>query len=153
MASKRAPGGFWAGLGRPLGGPWAPRPVLERFGGPFSDYSKKRARASAGARFSGSRGSKKEPKIDPKTPPKTACRSMPALRASRTPLGRLLAPLGRNLFSELQSSFQNLLSNLSVRTRTFRKSTESCPRTVREDSENQVPQRCTASSCIYSPRS
>ena len=63
----------------------------------------------------------------------------------------LLAALGMLLdrFRELQGSiltsvrspksyFNRLLSNHSARTRTFRKSTESCPRTVREDSENQT---------------
>ena len=153
IASKSFPRGLWAGLGQPLGGPWAPRPVLERFWGPFggaflafkivqnspqneheiehrfgtmflasgsrrgsslgpfwgsfgghfgvdfrppgaiTDFSKKRARASAGARFSRFGGSKKEAKIDPKTPPKSACRSVPAPRASRRPLERLLGSI------------------------------------------------------------
>ena len=79
-------GPFWGPFGGHFG-VGCPSP------GAISDFSKKRARASAGARFSGSRGPKKEPKIDPKTPPKTACRSMLAPRASRRPLGRLLGSI------------------------------------------------------------
>ena len=48
-----------------------------------------------------------------------------------------------------QSYFKSILSNPSARTRTFRKSAESCPRTVREDSENQIQQRWIASSLLY----
>ena len=58
--------------------------------------------------------------------------------------GCILASPGRP-----QRYFKRILSNPSARKRTFRKSTESCPRTVREDSENQIPQRCTASSLLY----
>ena len=79
-------GPFWGPLGGHFGVDF-PSP------GAISDFSKKRARASAGARFSGFGGPKKEPKIDPKTPPKTACRSMRAPRASRRPLGRLLGSI------------------------------------------------------------
>ena len=82
-----------------------------------------------------------------------------ALGRSWDPLGTLLARC-RDLQGCILASpgrpqryFKRILSNPSARKRTFRKSTESCPRTVREDSENQVHQRCTASSCIYSPRS
>jgi len=84
-----------------------------------------------------------------------------ALGCSWDPLGTLLAP-----FRDLQGCilacsgrpqwyFKRILSNPNARKRTFRKSTESCPRTVREESENQIHQHCTANSLLYflSPRS
>ena len=78
--------------------------------------------------------------------------SWDALRRSWDPLGTLLARFrdvqGWILASPRrpQRYFKRILSNPSARKRTFRKSTESCPRTVREESENQIHQRCTASS-------
>ena len=77
------------------------------------------------------------------------------------PLGTLLARFrdlqGWSLASPRrpQRYFKRLLSNPSARKRTFRKSTESCSRTVREESENQIHQRCTANSLLdfLSPRS
>ena len=83
-----------------------------------------------------------------------------ALGRSWGALGTLLARFGILQGSILgspwssQSYFKRILSNSSARMRTFRKSTEICPRTVREDSENQIQQRWIASSLLYlSPRS
>ena len=77
-----------------------------------------------------------------------------ALERSWDPLRRLLAR-----FKDLQGSILSspeLLQEVSEQPkgRTFRKSAESCPRTVREDSENQIQQRWIASSLLcLSPRS
>ena len=97
-----------------------------------------------------------------KAPKRAPGRSRDALGALLNALGRswaLLTALGTLLapFRDLQGLilasprspqgwFKRILNNLSARTRTFQKSAESCPRTVREDSENQIQQRCTASS-------
>ena len=73
-----------------------------------------------------------------------------------TPLARFGTLQGSILGSpgSPQSYFKSILSNSSARKRTFRQSTESFPRTVREDSENQIQQRWIASSLLYlSPRS
>ena len=72
-----------------------------------------------------------------------------ALERSLDPLGTLLAR-----FEDLQGSILSspeLLQEVSEQPkgRTFRKSAESCPRTVREDSENQILQRWIASSLLY----
>ena len=84
-----------------------------------------------------------------------------ALGRSWDPLGTLLARF-RDLQGWILASprrpqryFKRILSNPSARKRTFRKSTESCSRTVREESENQIHQRCTANSLLdfLSPRS
>ena len=70
-------------------------------------------------------------------------------------LGTLLARFGTLQCSILgspgssQSYFKRILSNPSARRRTFRKSVEICPRTVREYSENQIQQRWIASSLLY----
>ena len=84
-----------------------------------------------------------------------------ALDRSWNPFGTLLARF-RDLQGCILASpgrpqryFKRILSNPSARKRTFRKSTESCPRTVREESENQIHQRCTTNSLLdfLSPRS
>jgi len=78
-------------------------------------------------------------------------RSWALLRRSWTLLARFGNLQGLILGSpgSPQSYFKSILSNPSARTRTFRKSAESCPRTVREDSENQIQQRWIASSLLY----
>ena len=68
-----------------------------------------------------------------------------ALGRSWDALVTILAPfwtLQGSIFASprsFQSYFKRILSNLSAQTQTFRKSTESCPGTVREDSKNQKP--------------
>ena len=76
-------------------------------------------------------------------------RSWPLLGPLRTILARFRDLQGSLLGSPELQYFKRLPINPSARMRTFRKSTGSCPRTVREDSENQVHQRCTASSLLY----
>ena len=87
-------------------------------------------------------------------------RSWPLLAAFGTLLGRSWLDLrsSKGRFWALrgipQATSKRILNNPSARTRTFQKSTESCPRTVREDSENQIQLRCTACSLHdLSPRS
>ena len=69
-----------------------------------------------------------------------------ALERSLDPLGTLLARF-KDLRGSILSS-PELLQEVSEqpKRRTFRKSAESCPRTVREDRENQIQQRWIASS-------
>ena len=83
---------FWGPSGGHFGVDFCPP-------GAISDFSKKRARASAGARFSGPQWSKKQPKVSPKTEPEIACRTMPAPRPSLEPLGRLLGSMLNHFWS------------------------------------------------------
>ena len=95
------------------------------------------------------------------------------LAALGTLLGHSLDALGRSraLLTALQRSWDSLRTRLArfkhlqgsilsspellqevseqPKGRTFRKSAESCPRTVREDSKNQILQRWIASSLLY----
>ena len=82
-------------------------------------------------------------------------RSWALLGALGTLLGQTWALLAR--FEDLQGSIlvsPELLQEVAEqpKRRTFRKSAESCPRTVREDCENQIQQRWIASSLHRSPR-
>ena len=77
-----------------------------------------------------------------------------ALERSWDRFGMLLARF-RDLQGLILSS-PELLQEVAEqpKRRTFRTSAESCPRTVREDCENQIQQRWIASSLLYrSPRS